>query len=118
VRDENLYVTDRERGEILQLTTMGRALASPRVVASGLTAPEGIAATSDGFLVVDGATGQLLAVNAAGDTTLIATLDPGLPAPTDAQPPSMIFNGVVATGKGLAFVTGETSRSLYSVRVD
>jgi glucose/arabinose dehydrogenase len=114
-RGGDLFVSDRERGQILHIAQAGQPVDPPAVVAAGFSSPEGIAATQDGFLVVEGETGRLLEVGADGETRLLATTAPGSPAPTASQPPSMIFNGVVLAGDGVAFATGETSRTLYRV---
>ena len=118
VRDSDLFLSDRARGEILQVARDGAALEVPEIVASGLSAPEGIAATRDGFLAMDGDNGRLMAMQTGGEAKLIATFEGGSPAPTEEQPPSMLFNGVVANGDRVAFVTGETGRALYRVRLD
>ncbi|MFT5444274.1 MAG: hypothetical protein ACI8W3_003329 [Myxococcota bacterium] len=113
VRGEDLYVTDRVRGELLRIAKSGIRLETPEVVASGLMAPEGVAATDEGFVVVDGDRGRIVSVSMDGVITQVAATSPGTPAPTAQQPPSMLFNGVAVTRKGEIVSTGETDRVLY-----
>jgi sugar lactone lactonase YvrE len=113
VRDGDLFVGDRELGEILRIARDGAPLEAPEPVASGLSTPEGIAATANGFAVMDGTSGQLIEVDSRGVKRHIATIDAGSSSPTAEQPPSMIFNGVAVADDGIVFATGETSRALY-----
>ena len=113
VREGDLFVSDRDRGTILRVASAGQALEAAEVVASGLSSPEGIAATAAGFLVVEGDSGRVLEIDANGNARHIATTARGSPAPTPAQPPSMLFNGIAVNGEGVAFATGETTRVLY-----
>lgn len=115
VRDGDLFVSDRLRGEVLRIASAGSRLQAAEVVASNLSSPEGLAATADGFLVVDGDNGEVLEISATGDAKAIATTSPGTPAPTPEQPPSMIFNGVAVSSDGTAFATDERRRSLYRI---
>jgi sugar lactone lactonase YvrE len=115
IRDGDLFVTDRERGELLRIASAGSPLNPAKVVASGLSSPEGVAATADGFIVVEGDTGRLVEISMAGHIETLTTLAPGSPAPSSAQPPSMVFNGVAVASNGVVFATGETNRVLYRI---
>jgi sugar lactone lactonase YvrE len=118
VRDGDLFVSDRLRGEVLRIARAGSRLQAPEVVASNLSAPEGLAATEDGFLVVEADSGRIIEIGAdgtRGKVNPIATTSPGTAAPTAAQPPSMIFNGVAVSPDGVVFATDETRRQLVRI---
>jgi sugar lactone lactonase YvrE len=117
VRGGDLFVGDRERGEIIRIATDGVPREAAEVVVTGLSTPEGIAATEKGFAVMEGASGRLVEVDASGVARHIATIDAGTSSPTEEQPPSMVFNGVAVGDAGVVFVTGETSRALYRVEL-
>jgi DNA-binding beta-propeller fold protein YncE len=110
---ERLFVSDRARGEILEIARAGESI-PPRVVASGLNAPEGLAWSARGLVVVEGESGRVLEVTDAGETVLLAMVAPGTPPASAEQPPSMVLNGVAVLGNTL-YVTGETNRVLYSI---
>jgi sugar lactone lactonase YvrE len=110
---DRLFVSDRARGQILEVARSGTA--SPaRIVVSGLESPEGLAWTGEALVVVEGESGRVLEVTADGATRLLAVVAPGTLPASPAQPPSMVFNGVAALGQTL-FVTGETNRVLYRI---
>ena len=112
---ERLYVTDRERGEILEVARSGASV-PPRVIADGLQAPEGLAFSDHGLVVVEGESGRVLQVTPDGETRLLAVVSPGTPPTSEAQPPAMVLNDVAALGSTL-FVTGETNRVLYRIEL-
>lgn len=109
----SLYVSDRIRGEILEVARAGASV-PPRVVADGLEAPEGLAWTDHGLVVVEGESGRVLQVTPEDGVRVLAVVAPGTPPASDAQPPSMVLNDVAAMGNTL-FVTGETNRVLYRI---
>ncbi len=119
-----LFVTDRRRGQVLQIARDGAAMPA-RIVADGLDGPEGLAWSGDALIVVEGATGRVLRVPVANRGTaepeLLALVSPGSPPASEAadapQPPSLVFNGVAVLGR-TAFVTGETGRVLYRIDLD
>jgi len=115
---QRLYVSDRVRGEILEIARDGQPVV-PRVVATGLDAPEGLALLGDDLIVVEGESGRVLRIKRdgiiAGDqVSLVALVAPGTPPVSAAQPPSMVFNGVAVLGDVL-YVTGEINRVLYRI---
>lgn len=110
---ERLFVSDRERGEILEIARAGEPI-TPRVVVSGLDAPEGLAWSARGLVVVEGETGRVLAVGDDGEISLLAMVAPGTPPASPDTPPSMVLNDVAAQRDRL-FVTGETNRVLYRI---
>ena len=50
-----------------------------------------------------------------GEPVELARLDPGVTAPTEAQPPSMIFGGVVIDTDGFVYVTDASKRTLLKI---
>jgi sugar lactone lactonase YvrE len=114
-KDGSLYVADRARGQLLEIVANGVQQSPPRVVAEGLKAPEGLAVVADGFAVVEAATGRVVLVRADGSKAELAQLNPGSPAASPNQPPSMVFNGIAAAPDGVLYVTDEVSRSLYRI---
>ncbi|MFW6093424.1 MAG: hypothetical protein ACODAC_05565 [Pseudomonadota bacterium] len=110
---DRLWVSDRERGEVLEIARSGDAM-TPVVVADGLKAPEGIAVVDDGIVVVEGESGRVLHLTPAGGKSLLAVVSPGSPPVSEAQPPSGVFNDVAAMGDAL-FVSGESHRVLYRI---
>jgi WD40 repeat protein len=117
VRDGDLFVGDRERGEIIRIASEGVPLETAEVIVTKLSSPEGIAATKDGFVVMDGESGRLVEIDASGEARLMATIDAGTSSPTEEQPPSMVFNGLAVSSDGIVFATGETSRALYRIEL-
>ena len=115
VQAGNLYVSDRERGEILMIGQGGSPVAEPAVVADNLTTPEGFVVTGRGFVVVEADPGNVTEVNASGDRTVLAEIPPGTRAASSGPPPSWIFNGIALGPDGRLFVTGETNRVLYCI---
>jgi sugar lactone lactonase YvrE len=117
-RAGDLFITDRELGQLLRIAKDGTRLEKVEVLASNLPSPEGVAATVDGFIVVDGKSGKLFGIDAKGKRTHLTDLAPGAPASSATQPPSMIFNGVVVSREGVAYATGETNRVLYRIDLE
>lgn len=111
-----LYVTDRFRGEILQIADQGKPLADPKVIVSGLNSPEGIAVLGDGFVVVEAALGHVTQIAADGTRTQLAAFPPSTAEAGAEQPPSMEFDGVIADGRDV-FVTNHHERKLYRIRL-
>ncbi len=112
---ESLYLTDRESGRIYKIGADNALLASPELIVEGLEAPEGFIVTEDGFIVVEAAKGSVVKVNHQGEKLHLASIPPGSPAAADAQPPSMIFNGITIDEAGTLYIAGETSRELYRI---
>lgn len=115
VAADNLYLSDRELGQILLIASGGEALSKPEVVASGLTTPEGFVVTPDGFIVVEADPGRVVKVNSAGERTVLGEIPPGTQAASPGQPPSMVFSGIAMPDLDTVFVTSETDRSLYRI---
>lgn len=115
VRGDDLFMTERSAGTLLRLVADGTPLATPDVVVSGLASPEGVALYRDGFAIVEAGTGAVTLVDGEGRRAVAATLPVGLPAGSEAQPPSFVFNGIAATADGALIVTDERARTLLRV---
>ncbi|MFT5563101.1 MAG: sugar lactone lactonase YvrE [Litorivivens sp.] len=111
----DLYVTSRAEGTIYKIGSGNNLLPKAEIVVEGLTDPEGITIVGDEFIVVQGSDGKVIAATADGSKNQLATISPGSPAASPAQPPSMIFNGIVALPDGTLYATGETNRVLYKL---
>ena len=104
-----LLVSDRKRGEIVAVDSSG----NQEVIVAGLNSPEGIAVLEQTIFIYEGDTGEIKRHDASG-TQVIATLTPGSPAATPAQPPSMVFNGLTIHA-GALFATDERERAIYRI---
>ena len=111
----DLYVSDRTLGQILQLTQAGSMLSPHRVVASGLTTPEGFVVKDQFFVVVEADLGQITRIDAAGERLALADVPKGSQAASPAQPPSQVFNGIAIDDQGALYVPGESNRVLYKI---
>ena len=110
-----LYVGDRELGQILRIARDGQALETPEVIASDLDAPEGFLFTDEGLVVIEAVVGRVLYIDGEGNRRELANIPPGSPGGA-LFPPSNIFNGVAMDNDGTLFISGETSHSLYRIR--
>jgi hypothetical protein len=54
-------------------------------------------------------------LGADGTTKTLADVSPGSPAGSEAQPPSMVFNGVAVAMDGTIYVTDEKQRQLFKI---
>lgn len=113
--DGALYVSDRERGEILLIARDGQAMSTPEIIADGLEAPEGFVVSEHGVVVVEAAVARVVHIDPDGNRNVLATLPAGSPG-APGLPPSQIFNGVAMDADGNLFITGEASRVLYRLK--
>lgn len=109
---DRLWVSDRNDGRVLLIARGGEPI-EPVVVADGIAYPEGLALWGDEVLVLEGETGNVLAVR-DGDVRRLVTIGGGSPAASAAQPPSMIFNDIVVVGDVL-YATDELKRQIVAV---
>lgn len=115
VEQGDLYLSDRERGQILMLGSDGGVRETPLVVAEGLETPEGFVVTDRGFIVVEADPGRVVEINSEGARRPLADIAPGTQAASASQPPSQVFNGIAMSKDGRLFVPGETERVLYRI---
>ncbi|MEM1432580.1 MAG: hypothetical protein AAGG11_00845 [Pseudomonadota bacterium] len=113
-RGDDLFVSDRSRGQILKVASSGKALPEPVIVASGLESPEGFLLTDDGLVVVEADAARVVSIDAEGARRVLAEFPAGSAAAAES-PPSQVFNGVAMGPDGHLFITGEAQRSLYRV---
>ena len=104
-----LLVSDRNRGEIIEVSSSGDTI----TLVSGLNSPEGIAIIEDTIFVYEGDTGEIKAIS-NNNISVIAKLSSGSPAASPMQPPSMVFNGLVAH-EGYLYATDEMKRSIFKI---
>ncbi len=112
VQGEVLYVSDRERGQVLKIAVAGKAV-TPEVLIAGLQSPEGLAVSEQGLIVVEGDSGRVLLVE-GGSARSLGEVSKGLPPAAPSLPPAMIMNDAVVLD-GKVFVTGETTHALYRI---
>lgn len=113
--EDDLWVGEWATGRVLQLVADGQPLAQPRVVAAGLSAPEGLAVAPDGsLLVVESGAGRLLRVELAAGR--VSTVADGLALGAQGIPgtaPTWSFNGVAVGRSGAVYVSGDKANVLY-----
>ena len=113
---QELWVGDRASGSIWQLAAAGELLPEPKLLASGLDRPEGLAVADGRLLVAEAGTGRLLAIDLAtgGMSTLAAGLafSPGAPA---GGPPTFVMNRMAVDPAGVIYVTGDRANVLYRI---
>ncbi len=110
------YVSDLATGIVWQFAAGGSYLASPRVIATGLAGPEGLAIDRDGtVLVVESAAGRLTRIDptTGAKSTIVDHLATGLPFAN--VPPWFPMAGVAVADAGEYYVTGDRGRLLYRV---
>jgi sugar lactone lactonase YvrE len=116
--EDDLWVSDWATGCVWQLYDDGELLPSPRLVAWGLSNPEGLALDRDGnLLVVESGTGRLSRINlAAGSVEAVAE---GLEVGYLFIPsyPMVFFNGVAVGPSGAIYVTGDRANVLYRIEI-
>jgi sugar lactone lactonase YvrE len=110
VSGDDLLVSDRASGAVLRVASKGVAIPAQTVV-SGLQAPEGLALSDRGLIVVEGESGRVLLV-ADGVAMPLAEVSRGSLPATPAMPPAMIVSDAAALGDKL-YVTAETEHALY-----
>jgi sugar lactone lactonase YvrE len=114
----NLWVADQGAGVILQIVADGEVLSEPRVVATDLQGPEGLAPAGEGILyVVEAGAGRLSQVDTATGEVSTVVDDLALGAPgIPAMPPTWVFNGVAVGPTGVIYVTGDVENVVYRVQ--
>ena len=112
-----LWVSDRATGKVWQLAAGGKVLTEPKLTASGLDRPEGMALTPDGrLLVAETGTGRLVAINLG--TGSLHTIAEGLgfnPRAPEGAPPTMLMSSVAVSPSGVLYVTGDLANVVYRI---
>jgi sugar lactone lactonase YvrE len=113
---EGLWVSDRASGNIWQLAAGGEVLAEPKLLASGLDRPEGIAVDDSRLLAAEAGAGRLLAIDlATGEVSMLAEgleFSPGAPA---GGPPTFVMNSMAVDPQGVIYVAGDRANVLYRI---
>jgi sugar lactone lactonase YvrE len=118
--DDDLWVSDWATGMVLQLVADGEVLTEPKPVATGLAAPEGLALTSGGsLLVVESGAGRLSRIHLSTGAvmTIAEELELGAQGPP-TMPPTWGFNGVAVGPSGAIYVTGDKAGVVYRIQSD
>lgn len=104
----NAYVADQASGVIRQIIRDGQTLSPPRVVTTGLRAPEGITLAPGGdLLVYETGANRVVRLDIASGEIREVVLDelpanrPGIPG----YPPTWLFNGIAVNDLGVVYVT-------------
>ncbi|HJP49566.1 MAG: hypothetical protein QGH99_01765 [Pseudomonadales bacterium] len=115
IHGEDLFVSDYTDGVVLRIARNGIPLVEPETVVTGLSAPEGFVVDDKGYVVVESDIGQITRIGHDGVRTLLGKISPGSIAASEAQPPSMVFNGITQTSAGVYFLAVEKSRTLLKL---
>lgn len=106
VSGDSLYAADWATGRVLEIYSGGALLSPPRLVAAGISHPEGMAVDLDGsLLVVETSTGSLLRIDPI--TGARHVVETGLPiglSGVAGLPPTYLFNGVAVGAAGDIYV--------------
>ncbi len=116
---DDLWATDTFAGTLVQVIDGSREVIPPRLVASGLAQPEGLAVLPDGDLVVvEAGAGRVSRVDPVSGAveTIAEGLELGTGAPPLVAPPTWHFNGVAVGSNGALYVTGDTANVIYKLR--
>ncbi len=115
---DDLWIGDRTAGTVLQIVAGGEDLTEPTVVAQGLTAPEGMAISPDGsLLVVETGAQRLVSVDpATGEvSTVVAELSVDTTA-VPGFPRTWMFSGVAVGPSGAIYLTSFVDNQLLVLR--
>ncbi len=109
-----VYVTEFGAGRV---TKVDLKTGNKKVIATGFSAPKGIAVKPDGkILVVDTGTRQLIQIDpATGESKpLVINLAVGLPVPSGFMPAYML-TGVAVSDSGAIYVTSDVENAVYKI---
>jgi sugar lactone lactonase YvrE len=115
--DENLWAGDRATGTVWQVVADGEVLSTPKLLASGLDRPEGMALAPDGrLLVAETGSGRLLAIDL--ETGALSTVAEGLgfdSVAPEGMPPTGVMSGVAVSPSGTIYVTADEANVVYRI---
>lgn len=116
--DHDLWVAEWATGNVWQIVAGGEVVTPPRLTATGLALPEGMAVDHDGsLLVVEAGKGRLSRIDpATGQVTTVADgLELGLQG-SAAAPPAWALSSVAVGRDGTIFVSGDRANVVYRLR--
>jgi DNA-binding beta-propeller fold protein YncE len=114
---QDLWATDWEMGTVVQIIKDGQRLTPPKVVASGLKGPEGMAVAPDGsLLVVVNLAGRLssLSPETGAINSVAEQLELGIPGPPNN--PIWILDSVAVGPSGAIYVGGDKANVVYRIQ--
>jgi sugar lactone lactonase YvrE len=110
----DLWVSDAFMGSVLMVAAEGVVLSPPRLVASDLANPEGLAVGADGnLLVAESDAGRLSHIDLA--TGKVTTVVEGIAPCLQSNHPTWIFNGVAVAPSGVIYATCDAGNALYRI---
>lgn len=117
VSKDELWVSDRATGKVWQLAAGGKVLAEPKLAASGLDRPEGMALAPGGrLLVAETGTGRLVAIDlGTGALSVIAEKLGFNPAGPEGIIPTGVMSSVAVSPSGVLYVTGDLANVVYRI---
>jgi steroid delta-isomerase-like uncharacterized protein len=117
VSKDELWVSDRATGKVWQLAAGGKVLAEPKLTASGLDRPEGMALAPGGrLLVAETGTGRLVAFDlGTGALSVIAEKLGFNPAGPEGIIPTGVMSSVAVSPSGVLYVTGDLANVVYRI---
>ena len=70
-----------------------------------------------GIVVVESDPGRIIRIDREGKRSVLGNISPGSKAASQAQPPSMVFNGITQAKDGNYYLAVETSRVLVKLEI-
>jgi sugar lactone lactonase YvrE len=116
--ENDLWVADRENGSVFQLVSGGEVLDVPRVLVEGLLAPEGMAVSLDGaLLVAETGANRLTRIDPA--TGAVSTVADGLALDSSfipGWPQTWLFSGVAVGPSGTIYLSNTGLGQILALR--
>ena len=115
---DDLYISDWALGTLWQAVDNGAVLDPPRVVATGLSQPEGMVMDAYGkLLVVESGAQRLLEIDPISGAIEVVVGGLGVGAdPLPNLPPIWIFSGIDVGANGAIYVGGDRENVIYRIR--
>lgn len=116
--EHDLWVADRENGSVFQVVAAGEVLDTPLVVSEGLAAPEGLAVSLDGaLLVAETGANRLVRIDpTSGEVSILAgglALDSSF---VQGWPQTWLFSGVAVGPSGTIYLSNAGENQVLVLR--